>query len=126
MKQLLQLILVLHFTSFTLSAKETPYLAESTSGVIQELSKKEHEKPFKDWLKMHRPAQIEKLFGEKKDEPKPKKDGGDLFSALAELSSAIVDPQVALLDYYINQKAAAGWEVVSLSDNVILFRRVTK
>lgn len=119
MKQLLQLILVLHLTSFTLRAKETPYLTESISGVMQELSKKENEEPFKDWLKMHRPAQFEKLFGEKKDEPNPKKEGGDLFSA-------IIDPQVAMLDYYINQKAAAGWEAVSLSDTVILFRRVTK
>ena len=126
MKKLLQLILVVHLTSVTLRAAEPPYLVESTSGVIQELSKKEHEETFKDWLKKHRPSQFEKLFGEKKDDSEPKKEGGDLFSAMMELNSAIVDPQIAMLDYYINQKAAEGWEVLSLSDRTILFRRVTK
>ncbi|WP_197171711.1 hypothetical protein [Novipirellula aureliae] len=82
---------------------------------------------MKDWLSTNRPKQFERLFGERNDEAKEaeKKDQG-LFSILSELNAAIADPQIALLDYYINAKASAGWEVVSMTENIILFRRSTK
>ena len=113
------------FSSSRLVADEPPYSVDSTDAIIQQLSKKEYEQPVKEWLKKYRPEQYERLFGEKKDESKnvDKKGGGDLFTALAELSAAMADPQIAMLDYYINQKAKQGWEVVSISDKIILFRR---
>jgi hypothetical protein len=53
----------------------------------------------------------------------PKTD--DLISSLIELSAAIVDPQIAMLDFYVNTKAEEGWAVVSLTDKVALFRRAS-
>jgi hypothetical protein len=108
-----------------LRAEETPYLVESTAGIAKELSKEENQQPFKDWLKTFRPKQYENLFGVKPQEPKDeeKKSGGDLFSAMADLNAAIFDPQVARLDYYVNLKAAEGWEVISVSEQIVVFRR---
>jgi hypothetical protein len=125
MKQALPILLTICLCSSSLLADEPPYSVESTAGIVQQLSKKEYEQPVKEWLKKYRPQQYERLFGEKKDESNKAdtKDGGDLFTALAELSAAMADPQIAMLDYYINQKANQGWEVVSISDKIILFRR---
>ena len=125
MKQTLPILLMLCLGMSTLRAEEPPYSLESTSGVLRELSKEEHKQPIKEWLRVNRPQQYERLFGEKKAEaPKEdSKDNGSLFAALADLSAAVADPQVAMLDYYINQKAKQGWHVVSFSEKSILFRR---
>lgn len=100
---------------------------EDLSGIIRELSKDKYEQPIKDWLSKNRPDQFERLFVEEKEQPEDagKEDSG-LLSILAELSSAIADPQIAMLDYYINLRASAGWEVVSMTDRMIIFRRATK
>jgi len=111
----------------TLSARTvTEYSVESVAGIVSALSKAEYEKPVKEWLKTNRPAQYEKMFGEKSKEQKSdaeKSQPAGLISALVELNAAVADGQTFLIDYYINSKAKEGWIVVSLTDKMILFRR---
>jgi len=100
------------------------YSLEGIDGILQELGKHQHEQSVKVWLKQNRPEQFERLFGENQPDP-PEANANDrgLLSALFELNAAIAEPRIALLDYYINQKAAEGWQVVSITDQLILFRR---
>ena len=111
----------------TLSARPvTEYSVDSVAGIVSALSKAEYEKPVKEWLKINRPAQYEKMFGEKSKEQKTDTDkpqSKGLLSALGELNAAVADAQTFLIDYYINSKANEGWIVVSLTDKMILFRR---
>ena len=106
----------------------TEYSVDSVAGIVSELNQAEFEKPVKEWLKIHRPKQHEKMFGEKSKEPKTDsdKESKGLFSALGALSAAVAESQTFLIDYYINSKAQEGWTVVSLTDHMILFRRDPK
>ena len=130
----IKLIAVLALCAQTAFAEVAPaaaapeYAVESVSGIIRELGQEKYEKPFKEWLKKHRPAQYKRLFerdNENKDAPQKEAKSDDLFSSLVELSAAIVDPQIAMLDFYINTKSEEGWVVVSLTDKVVLFRRAS-
>jgi hypothetical protein len=120
----LALLFALAVTTVSVSAQEPVYAVEDVSGIIRELSKDKYEQPVKEWLSQHRPEQFERLFGEQEEERQDgvKEDKG-LLAIISELNSAIADPQIGMLDYYINAKASAGWEVVSMTDKVILFRR---
>lgn len=95
---------------------------------MQELKKDKYEEPVKNWLKEYRPEQFQSLFGEPDTEEKKAKDHEDrgLLSILADLNAAIADPQVAMLDYYINSKAEQGWEVISITQTIILFKKEEK
>ncbi len=126
-RTVLTLLLAIAVAQITASANEPAYSVEDLTGIVRELSKDKYEQPIKDWLSKNRPDQFERLFGEEKEQPEDaEKEDGGLLSILAELSSAIADPQIAMLDYYINLKASAGWEVVSMTDRMIIFRRETK
>ena len=126
-RTVLTLLLAIAVAQITASANEPAYSVEDLTGIVRELSKDKYEQPIKDWLSKNRPDQFERLFGEEKEQPEDaEKEDGGLLSILAELSSAIADPQIAMLDYYINLKASAGWEVLSMTDRMIIFRRETK
>ena len=126
-RTVLTLLLAIAVAQITASANEPAYSAEDLTAIVRELSKDKYEQPIKDWLSKNRPDQFERLFGEEKEQPEDaEKEDCGLLSILAELSSAIADPQIAMLDYYINLKASAGWEVVSMTDRMIIFRRETK
>lgn len=121
------LLLCLAFFISPASAGEPRYAVESLAAIIRELSQDTYEEPVKAWLKEHRADEFERLFDSSETSAAKESDeeGEDrgLLSSLAELGAAIAKPQAALLDYYINQKAEDGWEVISLTDSLILFRK---
>ncbi len=127
MKKFLSLSLsIIVLSTSQLLAEAPKYSVQSASAILVELQDSKYEPLLKEWLKTHHPAIFAKLSPESAETQKPTTEDNSLIQIASELNAAVADKQAILLDYYINTKCNDGWELFSMSEKFIVFKRVAK